>query len=236
MIVIRNCLLIILLIPIVVYAQEPATIDLDSELLVSVSAERPTTIQFELDEQQYISLQAESTSDEFDPVLWVVDDAQRLRAYNDDSQTSSASIDNMLLQAGDYTIYVDSFNGVSEGEVTVSLNTVSPNEITIDEQDDAIIIEGYLLADTVYRHQLAISQDTISVTVRDLSGTLDPYLVLYEDSEQVIAENDDHAIFDFTLNTFDSHLADVDVSNLETILIEVRDFLGREGQFQIIVE
>lgn len=234
----RRYILLMVILSVSIFTHAQQTLLLESELTVPVRVDESTQVIFTLDEQQFISLEANSQTDAVDPVIWIVDASQAVRAYNDDFQgTSSARIENLLLMAGTYTLYVDSFNGLSEGEVTLSLHTASPNDIRIREEDDMTLIEGRLLEDAVYRYTMIVTDDSpVTITARDTSGTLDPYIVVYDDNDIILAENDDHQSLDLTLNTFDARLSDFDLTDLDLITIEIRDFLGRAGQFQLIIE
>ncbi len=233
----RRLILIMLLFPSVIFAQnvDDLSINLDESLDISISAELPRQVLFTLDDTQYIRLTASSIDETIDPVLWIMDANDRLVAYNDNTdQSTEAQFDELLLQAGDYTIFLDSFNGVSEGTVALMLERIDPNQITITENEQSIVITGHLLEDTHYVHLFEVfAGQILSITAQDQSGNLDPYLLISDDNQQELASNDDHASHNFELNTFDAQIRSYQVLEDGIIHIEIRDFLGRAGAFEI---
>jgi hypothetical protein len=167
-----------------------------------------------------------------DLVLWLVLDG-RVVAYNDNQgESSNPSIILMSPEDAVYSIYIDSFNGVSTGTAEVLVTLLDPfNLQTLEESDDLTQLSLHLPESQIFRHVFLASGD-VSISAKDLSGNLDLYIRLYVD-EQVIAVNDDHNSEDSTLGQFDSWLS----LSLETefYMLEVRDFLGNAGQIEITI-
>jgi hypothetical protein len=161
-----------------------------------------------------------------------VDDA----ILSDGSIKSDAIIDAIKLPIdGMYRIRVDSFNGVSEGEVEVILTQASPthSEITTD---NLTIISGNIPKLGNFQYTLEASADTTySILVRDTSGTLDPVLRVYDNDGALIAFNDDHQSNDLSLDVLDARVIDLAISDEETLTITVSDYLGQSGVVELII-
>jgi hypothetical protein len=167
-----------------------------------------------------------------DLVLWLVLDG-RVVAYNDNQgESKNPSIILSSPEDAVYSIYIDSFNGVSTGTAEVLVTLLDPfNLQTLEESDDLTQLSLHLPESQIFRHVFLASGD-VSISAKDLSGNLDLYIRLYVE-EQVIAVNDDHHSEDSTLGQFDSWLS----LSLETefYMLEVRDFLGNAGQIEIMI-
>ncbi|GAB5493182.1 MAG: hypothetical protein Phog2KO_33970 [Phototrophicaceae bacterium] len=226
-------LALILLVPMTVIAQN------DSATTVTIDSENRGTIEYIVeDAPEYITIEAIANDTEnFDSVIWVVDSDNHLRAYNNNqADNSNALIENLLLTPDTYTIWVDSFNGVSEGDVVLSIITVDPFNEIIETGDTTQSIIVTLPEDMVYRYMLDLSTNNlVSIHVRDMSGTLDPYLQILDDSEVQVVANDDHQSSNLSLDVLDSLISDWDVSDDGLYTIEVRDFLGNSGQFELSI-
>lgn len=236
----RFLLILILLFPIAVLAQdEEADILIPEEpQTVSITGDSRESITFTVDELAlYVRLSVESLSEEIDPVVWIVDSRKRLLAYNDNvDEGTHAKIDNLYLLPDSYTIFIDSFNGVSEGDVIVSLEIVDPFDMALRSSETSILINAFLPEDTVFSYDFpAKANDIITVTVRDVSGSLDPYLTIYDESGNLLIVNDDHQSTDLSLNIFDSRITEWDVPADGNYRIEVHDFSGNSGQFALTV-
>lgn len=231
-------LLFILLLPIIILAQ-----DEDSRILIpgetqrlSITSDMRASSTFTVvDAPLYVHLQAQSDSEDFDPVLWVVDSGNYLLAYNDNTdEQGNAEIDDLYMLPGSYTIFVDSFNGVSEGEISLSLDIVDPFNTDISES--GTFIRANLPEDTIFRYSFPANiDDVLTITVRDISGTLDPYLAIYDESGNLLLANDDHQSADLILNIFDSKISEWEVPVDGTYIIEIHDFSGNSGQFELII-
>lgn len=215
-------------------AQDTAeiVIEADETITVSVSADAPAQVIYQPETvPQYIMITAESANEAFDPVVWVIDAEDRLRAYNNNVEGTQAQINNLLLSEDGYTIYVDSFNGVSTADVELTITVVDPFEETITEENLTTEISFTLLEDTIYAYTFqATTEQTITITAQDVSGLLDPFLQITDASGEVITHNDDHASADLTLDTLDARISDWRVPAGGLYTIEIIDFLGRSGE------
>lgn len=168
-------------------------------------------------------------------------DGQRLD-YNDDTilpdgnlKSDAVLTDIRLPIDGDYQIRVDSFNGVTEGEVEVLL---THPETTLDvlSMDELTIVRGDIPVYDGLTYTLDIPSNTvISIIARDVSGTLDPILTVYDDAENLLSFNDDHASSDLTLDVLDAHIPQLRLDDDTTLNIIVRDYLGRSGTVELVI-
>lgn len=165
-------------------------------------------------------------------------DGQRLD-YNDDTILPDGNLKgDAMLQAielpmdGTYRIRVDSFNGVSAGDVDVLLTTPD-NALDVLAIDDLTIVSGDIRDSLIYPIDVSAGS-TLTVTARDVSGTIDPILRLYAD-DTLLTFNDDHRSGDLSLDVLDAQVSDFAIDEDTTINIVVRDYLGRSGTVELII-
>jgi hypothetical protein len=238
----RVLLLILFTMAVFVQAQEENQLVLDEALIVTLSADRPTRLLYIADEAQTITLIAQAVSENVDApdvVLWIVDNDNHLLAYNDNvGDDSNPKINKLYLpQSGFYTIYVDSFNGVSEGEVEVIIQQVNRFNEQFEASENSLVIRATLPEDSIYLYELELSEvDIITITAQDTSGTFDPYLRILDSEGNMLVANDDHNSTDISLDIFDTRISNWAALGEGIYSIEVRDFLGRGGTFELIIE
>jgi hypothetical protein len=230
----RSLLLLILLCLTINASAQEDRIRAGEALQVTIEADAPTMRFYEghAGETIQISAQALETGETTpDLVLWLVFDGQVLAYNNNQGESPNPNLSHYLTTDGLYSIYVDSFNGVSEGTAELLLEQVDPfhMEMTMNGETSRLLID--LPAGQVFRHNFGASGG-ILISVKDLSGNLDPYIRLLT-GDGAVAENDDHARNDFLLGLFDSRL-EINVST-GVYILEVRDFLGNAGQVEILV-
>lgn len=174
-------------------------------------------------------------------------DGERL-AYNDDHHADAATLaatDSaierlILMEAGTYLIRVNSFNGVTAGEVEVSHALVSPVDYAITtENETSLILNVALNPAQPFSYRFTVEAGTqYTIVARDLKGRLDPIITLRDTTpdETVIATNDDYAYRfgdAFILNVFDARIIDAEIPMDGDYTLEVREFLGRGGQITV---
>lgn len=237
----RLMLIMLFVLVLVLQAQEIDHLVLDEALRIQLAPDAPVQLLYVADNPQTVNISARAVSDADDApdaVLWILDSADQLLAYNDNyGDDSNARIEDLYLpHAGSYTIYVDSFNGVSEGQVEVFIEAHNRFNEEIESGDNSMLIRATLPEDSIYLHEIEFSaEETITIRVRDTSGTLDPYLRVLNSAGEVLVLNDDHHSADTTLDIFDARIADWTVPDDGLYQIEVRDFLGRAGDFELII-
>jgi hypothetical protein len=234
-------LLVLLWLALTAGAQSPELLP-DQPQRVTLGADQPLELSFSVgSERLWISLQARSLNPDdplLDPVIWISDAEHQMLAYDNNGMVDdpiNAHIPALLLPAaGTYRVFVDTFSGVGAGDVEVLLSLIDPFEPETPEEG---VLRASLPAGEVFRLQLpVVAGDMLSLTVRDLSGTLDPVLRVLAEDGTLLIENDDHAGSDTTLNLLDARIVGWQVSTAQTVTVEVLDFLARSGQFELRIQ
>lgn len=241
----RGLLLIgLLLVSWNIAAQETITLLPDQAVVVTVSADQPLQLLFEVDEPQtWVRVQARALADDplLDPVLWLTDEQYTLLAYDDNSAPDD-DINPLLAalkleDAGRYRLFVDTFSGAGAGEIEVLLTLLDPFAVERDEADDALVLRVWLPAGEIFRMPLdVVGGESLTITARDLSGTLDPLLRLVAEDGTVLAQNDDHGGFDPALDVLDARIGEWVADEEQVVMLEVRDFLARAGRFELLIQ
>lgn len=238
----------------------PAILVPDEPVMVTLQAEAPIILTYNAQAGDIINISARAViPDDMDgddapqipDTVLTVYDAQYIElAYNDDTHhinddgsvtiQRDAQINNLRLPTdGVVSIHVDSFNGVSTGDVVVLLTQADPYQLAEDMRDDGVIVSGFIPAgDSVtYHHTIPDSADTVmlQITVRDMSGTFDPLLAVYDGNGQQLAMNDDHASHDLMLNVLDARIDNLPVEAGQTLTVHIGSFTGADGAFELTI-
>jgi hypothetical protein len=223
-------LLLILIFGALAQAQAPDAPRLTpgAALTLTLDGQGPVVATFTADSGDRVTLTAQAL-DELDTTLELLGPNGRRVAFNDDHGTDAAALaasDSRITrltldQAGDYVVRVDSFNGVTAGDVRLTLDVPPPPDAAAR---DVLLLRGEAL--TI---PLALDAgDRLTVTLSDPRGLRDPLLRLVAPDGALIGANDDHTSADLTLNLFDARL-DVTVDAAGEYRLELREFLGRGG-------
>lgn len=197
-------------------------------LMLTLDGQGPALATFTAAPGDRVTLTAQAM-DDLDTTLELLGPNGRRVAFNDDHGTDDAALaasDSRITRltldhAGDYVVRVDSFNGVTVGDVRLTLDVLPPPDA---DTRDVLLLRGEAL--TI---PLALDAgDRLTVTLRDPRGLRDPLLRLYAPDGALVAVNDDHASADLMLNLFDARL-DVTVDAAGEYWLELREFLGRGG-------
>lgn len=226
----------------------------DEAVIVTVSADEPATLQFEGTVGQFVSLIAEPIAGEdgeaIDTTLALIAPDDTQLAYNDDTHLTNSETGEITIQRaaairnlrlpldGTYTVWVDSFNGVSEGEAEVLL-TVSDDPFAqqTEEANGTTIITLTLPEASIFTTTLALeANDLVTITAQDTSGTLDPFVQVRTPDGAIIVQNDDHDTLNTTLNVLDAQIGAWEVPASGDYLVEVLDFMGRAGTLTLTIE
>jgi len=141
-----------------------------------------------------------------------------------------------LPEAGTYYIRIDSFNGVSEGEVEVTISIADKFIPATIEEDTTTQITLRLPPSKVFDYSLSVEAgDLLMIRAHDLSGMIDPVLLLLDEDGNILAQNDDHGTDDLTLDTFDAQISDFAIESDGVLTVQVYDFLGREGSVELTI-
>jgi hypothetical protein len=237
---------LLLIVPVFAQDGDGDWLSINDERAVLVTADESAKLVLANDEAgQIVTITARAVdTEQIDPAIWIIDDEAQLLAYNDNSFTAegafdpTARISNLeLTKSGFYTIYVDSFNGVSEGEVEIVIRQGDPFNTRVNENNARLVIQATLPEDTVFIYSLQVDQDAVfTLTAKDISGTLDPYLRIVDSSGNVIETSDDHTTLDLSLNLFDARIENWLAPADATYTIEVLDFLGWTGDIELKIE
>lgn len=246
-----RCLLL-LLIALPVFAQEPEPITLDdprtvtlsgtgaSEFVYSGTAGEVVTItvrtRHELaeDEEAYVR----------DTVVEVLDPMGERIAYNDDHRTqrddllaTDSVITHLILpQTGEYVIRANTYGGVFATAVEVSVTAGDIFDSVIEANDDGLVIMATLPPYMGYQYTFpAAAGAVLTFTAHDLSGRLDPLLALLDANGERIALNDDHGTNDLALDVLDAKLTGFTIPADGDYTLRVTDFLGRGGRVEITI-
>lgn len=183
-----------------------------------------------------------------DPVIEILSPEGERLAYNDDHQAAletltptDAAVERLFLpEPATYTLRVNTFNGVTAGEVEVSLALVSPveYEIVTDEAHTLIMTVSLEAAQTFQYPFTAEAGTVYTIVARDPKGLLDPILLLRENDPEntVIASNDDYRYRfgdAFILNVFDARIIDAEIPADGDYVLELREFMGRGGTITV---
>jgi len=231
-------LAVISLLPI--QAQTLPQIEANNPQTLPLTADNPIFVQYTADEPQWVTIRA--IGDNMDTTLTLIDPNGDVIVYQDDRPVidaepiRNAEKNTWLPEAGTYTIRVDSFNGVSEGDVRVSVREFDAYEIETDYQDPEV---NHTWANLTPSSGLTLffggrEGNVYRVTVRDLTGNLDPILRVYDETGELVVFNDDHESDDLTLNTFDAQVEFTLLADRgDTYKFHITDWLGRTGRVQV---
>jgi hypothetical protein len=231
-------LLLVLATPTLGQAAAPTALAPDTPVQVRLTGEGPVWLAYEAPADQVVRLVAEAMPDPtapapLDPVMEALTPEMARLRYADDTvdpasgaRALTATIDALWLQAGQRVLLrVDSFNGVSEGAVTVTLAVIDP--FAGSEQAGWRMIalprgRAYQMTHTWQAGQV------LRITARDAGGDIDPALRVLGPDGSVVAFNDDHASGALDLNTLDARLQWT-VPATATYTVVIGDVLGRPG-------
>lgn len=173
-----------------------------------------------------------------DPRLIISDPDGFVIAENDDHRSSDRSlnpldskIDSIILQeTGTYTLEVTDYSG-NAGSFELAITLLMTGAPLGPGVDDVSL--GQTTQNEVYTMTVDLNAgDFVTVTIRTVSGDLDPVVSLLGPSGSLVAENDDHTDFDSTLGRYDSRIQRMLISETGTYTIEVTGYSG-SGTFTV---
>jgi hypothetical protein len=179
-----------------------------------------------------------------DTTLEIISPSGQTIAFNDDRSLDvtdtnlgtfdAAVFDLTLSEAGDYTIRVGSYNNTGFGEV--ELLVVSDAQPSASGNATSEIVAGALTPEGAFAYSFTASAgERLTIAVRDVSGALDPHLLLMDSHFSGLAENDDHASDDSMLDPLDSKIEDFIAPEEGTYHLVVSDINGAGGAFQLVI-
>jgi hypothetical protein len=248
--------------------QPPTPIEPETPLVVTLDGSGAAVVTYESSGSETVQIIARALSDEsdageatdeaappLDTVIEVVSPSRERLAYNDDyfpallddetaadldlQPTDSAITALALDEAGTYEIRVNSFNGVSVGDVELQLVRVEPLIVESQLSDDVFTASVTLRPNQMARIDVELeAARTVTITARDPLGVLDAVLQIRDADGAVLESNDDGGFIAGDgprLNIFDSRIADFTPSASGTYSLIVRDYLGRSGTLELEV-
>jgi hypothetical protein len=235
----------------VVHAQEASEALIPGEALtLDLQADQPIFLTFEGQAGQVVNLTFRSleADGEIDTVLEIRNgdrNGDRRLAYNDNHLTgrddlyaSDSAITGVRLPADTrYTVRLDSYGSIGVGRVEVLLEVVDLFETMVEESVNGdLIVSGVLPRWQVFRYTFeAENRALLTITARDRSGTLDPYLRLFDANGTLVASNDDHGTGSVTLDVLDAQIQNFEVAASGEYTLALSDLLGRAGRFEVTI-
>ena len=227
----------------------------DEARIVRITPEEPALLTYEGRAGEFIDLTARSLPAEdaaedappFDSVISVLGPNLRKIAYNDDSHIleadGSISIQRdaqirqlRLPRDGSYTIRVDSFNGVSSGQVEILLSESTRFDETIADSDGQTRIDLTLPERAVYAYSFDLAaSESLTISAIDPGTGIDPVLLLRNADGEIMAFNDDHGSMVLDLNVLDARLS-FTAEETGRYTLEAWDFLGSPGSLRILIQ
>ena len=211
----------------------------DTTIMTLTSGAGPVEIAYEMDSGQRITVTARSLADDpIDVTLEILLDNHRM-AFNDDHATDiadlapldAAIVDFVPPHAGTYTLRIHSFNGAQRGDVEITMQS-SPITLPCDMPQH----NANLQTNGTFACWLELEAGTaLTISARDVSGTLDPVLTLLDADSAVLARNDDHHTADLGLNVLDSKIDAYILPADGRYMVQVRDFGSSSGVVEIMI-
>lgn len=230
-------------------AQERLIIQHDQPLTIQLDGEGWTELTYTAASAEWVAISARSLEEAgvLDLTLEILGPQGRRVAggFADDHTTADspyAPTDALLPQLylpapGDYRLRINSFNGVSVGQAEVLVSEVDRFRVQSTETSDQRQLLVYLPANDIYYYTFAgQAGETLTITVRDTSGTLDLLLTLVDAEGTLLASNDDHPVFSTGLDLFDAALVGLTLPAGGVYTLEVRDFLGMSGTLEVLLD
>lgn len=227
-------LLLTIILP--VFAQGDSTISPDSNLAAVLRLDGDgqfAALDYAASDGEIISILAKSQGQPLDLVLEVLAPDSRSLVYVDTPVAGRAEIAHLILHdAGTHIIRVNTFNGEGVGEVAITVSPQQALALTPDAPSLVIALGANETAYIALDGFDAAPENLWQISVRDPRSLLDPYTLLLDAENAVLAANDDHQTTLPVLNRFDSHL-------IATIpkgsRLQITEFMGRSGFFEISV-
>lgn len=222
-------LLLIALVPVLKLGDSTISLNSNRPILLRLAGDGEFAVAtYDSDGGEQVTLTAESALPSV--VLDVIDPTGDTIAYAEADSTGVVTLPRLTLEnAGRYIVRANTFNGEGTGEVTVTLTRHAPPVMTPDGTTLRVPLgAGEVAAITLEDFEGA----TVTITVRDPGGLLDPLVTVTDVQSVGLASNDDHGSADVSLNRFDARLT-VALGAQPTVFIS--EFLGRPGWFEVSI-
>lgn len=226
----------------VAQANDAIVLENNTPIIINLDETSPIILAYSAQRGDIINLTARAI-DDVDVVLEVLDAQDTRIAFNDNHHTdnneisaSDAVIENLSLnEAGVYLVRVDSFNGVSVGDVEITLENEPAFEI-ISDDDNQRILQVDLHQNEIFIYKLEPeSNELITVTI-EASGITDTVLQLFDDNQMLIAENDDYIGDEVFISSLASRIENASMQAGQTYALHITEFLGRPATITVIID
>jgi len=139
------------------------------------------------------------SSRQFDPLLEILDDADRILVSNDDSEGSlnSSIIGFEISTDGDYTVVVTSSDGTETGDYTLTFDKASTQTITYGDHITATLDAN--ITERIYQFE-GTEGDVVSILME--SDTLDTYLSLSNGETEIFTDDDSGGNYDALIASY----------------------------------
>lgn len=211
---------------------------------LNLNAGSPATQTISVTAGEILTITARDTSGTLDPKVTLMDSSGNVLAENDDHGSGDTTLDSLdsritsftAPSSGNYTVQVsDFFNNAGTAEVTIQRGS-APVLAATPIPTNGEVIQGNLVASGRFSQPISLSAgEVVTITVRDTSGTLDTRITLRDPNGVVVAENDDHASGDTSLDQFDSRIQNYVAPQAGTYTIEVVDVYAAAGSFEMTI-
>lgn len=226
----------------VIQSTDVIPLEIDRPIVISLDETSPIILAYQAQRGDIINITARAI-DDIDVVLEVLNPQNERIAFNDNHHTSNedisvsdAVIEHLSLnEAGNYLIRVDSFNGVSVGDVEITLHTEPKFEI-ISEQDNLLVLQVDLRENQTFIYKLEPENNGIITVTVEAQGITDTILQLRDSNDEIIAENDDYSGTEVFVSSLSSRIEDIAVQADEAYYLHVNEFLGRPATIGVTIE
>jgi len=199
------------------------------------------TYTLQAQEGDVYTLSVRSLSDNYDPLVAIYDASDVLLTYNDDHGDALADLarfDSRIARwiapfEGSYSVEVSGYQG-GGGEFEFSVERVAQNA-PIGFARETVYTGESNGQDSFSQTFDAQEGEWITITVRGLTGSFDPYVSLVAPDGTVLTENSDHSSRTTTIGFVDAVISNypINVDGEYSVIVSSQD--GRAGSFAITI-
>lgn len=200
-----------------------------------------------------VTIAVRATDNVLDPKVALLDASGQTLTQNDDhgtDDTTLARFDSLISEfvipsSGTYTARITGFAGTGGAfEMTLDLagggTSVTPTTPTTESSQPLVmeIINDSIQPSGSFEYTLnANAGDVYTFTVRAGSrGDLDPQVIVYDPSDDLLFGNDDHGTSDRTLGAFDARIFNLIMPESGRYTVLVAGYRETSGDFELTIE
>lgn len=218
-------------------AQDIPTISIGDSAVVDSSPDNPAFVNFLMAQPGYVTITARGDTSPTTPLLALFDGTRQLDlAGGDEPPSTSATLSDVFLLAGVYQIGVQT--SLSEGTEAI---TVQVSEGTTPGTGVGIVqvINAEFGADEQYvlRVELVAGELLNLMAIANEPLGLDLMLRVQDSAGQIIAQNDDHELFEPILGDLDPKIDSLFVPESGEYLVIANGFSAEDsGAFRLVIQ